>query len=408
MNSQRGGGLSAFFLVLLVVGAFGFMVISNAQPTQEMRVIVPTEGNPTQEEPSWQTILRQGFGSNSTPLPTVAIPTGEFIPPTLPAAAVIDLTPFAPQANVDTGASGAVAFTPTMPPANPTALATSIPLTVLPVTRAPQQFQPPPLIPPISRDILGRDHYWLRRPVDSSALNNRGLFYYGYGSDGPENQWRIHTGLDMPNPIGETLRAAGSGTVEWAGEGFQNTSSYGKVVFIRHDFGFNGQPLYTLYAHLAAVLVFPGQIVQEGDAIGLIGNTGQVSGPHVHFEVRMGGENYGNTYNPHLWMVPYVGTGVIAGRVLDANGDWVMDADVTIRSIATGTITDTTTTYIFQGTQIDVNPDPVWRENFAVGDVPVGRHEVITTINGVRRSQVVTVVEGTTSFVELSLAAPVN
>jgi murein DD-endopeptidase MepM/ murein hydrolase activator NlpD len=405
MGIQRsGGGFPAFFLVILVVGGFGFLVIMNSRPAQELRVIVPTESNPTPEEPSWQTILRQGFGSNSTPLPTVAIPTGEFIPPTLPAAALINATPFAPQAIGDSGAGILVAVTPTLPPASPTALATNILVTVLPVTRAPQEFQLPPLIPPISHDPLGRDHYWLRRPVDSSALNNRGLFYYAYGSDGPENQWRIHTGLDMPNPIGETLRAAGDGVVEWAGEGFQNTSSYGRVVFMRHNFGYEGEAIYTLYAHLAAILVFPGQIVREGDAIGLIGNTGQVSGPHVHFEIRMGGDAYGNTYNPLLWMVPYVSTGVIAGRVLDANGDWVMDADVTIRNWGTGTVTDTTTTYVFEGTQIDVNPDPIWRENFVAGDIPLGRHEVITTIDGQRVSQIVNVVEGTTAFVELSLA----
>ena len=99
-------------------------------------------------------------------------------------------------------------------------------------------------------------------------------------------------------------------------------------------------------------------------------------------------------------MVPYVGTGVIAGRVTDASGRVVMDADITIRNWATGLNTDTTTTYIFQGTTIDVNSDPVWHENFAVGDVPVGRYEVIANINGEPVTRIVNVIEGTTTFVD--------
>jgi hypothetical protein len=112
------------------------------------------------------------------------------------------------------------------------------------------------------------------------------------------------------------------------------------------------------------------------------------------------------TYNPVLWMVPYVGTGVIAGRVTDGFGNPVLDADVTIRSRATGQIVDSTTTYIFQNTGVDVNPDPIWDENFVVGDVPAGRHEVVVDIGGQRVSAVVTVVEGTTTFVELTTAEP--
>jgi murein DD-endopeptidase MepM/ murein hydrolase activator NlpD len=111
-----------------------------------------------------------------------------------------------------------------------------------------------------------------------------------FGSDGPEEQnpYRIHHGIDMPNSIGETVRAAASGTVMWAAEGvFQNSYSYGNVVLIQHEFSYRGQTLYTLYAHLSAALVQTGQHVEAGDAIALVGATGNVSGPHVHFEVRL-------------------------------------------------------------------------------------------------------------------------
>ncbi len=400
----HNGGWSALFLVLIALGGFGFMVWMNAQPAPAYRTIIPTEQQPTDDAAAWQKILRAGFGNNSTPLPTVAPFATLFAPPTLVLSGDTNLVPIAPvQVSSDLQPTLNAIVTPTRPaPTLPPA--TDLPaVTAQSVTRPPAVWQPPPLIPPISRDPLGRDHYWFMRPVDSNATNY-GLFSYPYGSRGPqrENPWRVHHGIDMPNPIGETVRAAGSGVVQWAGSGFQNTSSYGNVVFIQHDFGYRGQPLYTLYAHLSAVLVVPGQMVSAGDPIALVGNTGRVSGPHVHFEVRMGRDNYGSTYNPVLWMVPYVAHGVIAGRVTGLRGEMLQDQTITVRDWRTGMVTDTTTTYIFEDTGSDVNPDPVWKENFAVGDVPVGRYEVIANIDGLRVSQIVDVLEGTTAFVELT------
>lgn len=418
---QGGGGIPAITLVIVAVGIFGFFVFQNAQPAPDVRVIIPTQAEPTVEANAWVAILEQGFGSGSTPLPTVEIPSAPFVPPTL--ALQIDITPVSADSlsqgdAVAQQATALLAATPTRPLPTAAPLETQIPVTQIYVTQPPQQWQPPPLIPPLSRDPLGRDHYWFIRPVDSNA-NNRGLFYYPYGSDGPEGEnWRIHAGLDMPNPIGETVRAAADGLVIWAADGlrvsggaFQDTYSYGNVVVIQHDFGFEGRPIYTLYAHLALVNVIAGQRVLARDVIGLVGNTGRVTGPHVHFEVRLGEPGgttvptYANTYNPALWMVPYVGTGVIAGRVTDSAGRVVMDAPVTVRSRASGQVVDTTTTYIFENSGVDVNSDPVWDENFVVADIPAGRHEVVADIGGVRVSAIVNVIEGTTAFVELTTAA---
>ncbi len=402
---MQRSGVTAFVLVLLVVGGFIFLLWSNAQPAPELRVIVPTQSAPTEAVNAWEQILEAGFGEDSTPLPTVAIPTGEFVPPTV-APVSLGSTPItASELGGQAAEQFSVPATPTRPVLTPQLVATEIPLTSIAVTRAAVQWQPPPLIPPLSRDPLGRDHYYFLRPVDSNATN-RGLFYYPYGSDGPENAWRIHTGIDMPNDIGQTVRAAGSGMIAWAGPGFQSTSSYGNVVLIEHDFGYDGQPLYTLYAHLSAVLVFSGQRVNAGDAIGLVGNSGRVTGPHVHFEVRYGENIYGASVNPVLWMVPYVGTGVIAGRLTDRSGNLLDDVDITVRSYATGLTIDTTATYIYEGTSIDVNADPIWDENFVIGDVPVGRVEVIANVEGERISQIVNVVEGTTNFVDLTPREP--
>jgi murein DD-endopeptidase MepM/ murein hydrolase activator NlpD len=327
-----------------------------------------------------------------------------FAAPTLPPSGDTNLLPLAPAdaVNSDLPTINAI-VTATRPPPTPAPLATNAPVTEQFVTRPPSAWQPPPLIPPISRDPLGRDHYWFQRPVDSNATNFA-LFSYAFGSRGPQKDspWRVHHGIDMPNPIGQTVRAAGSGVVRWAANGvFQDSPSYGNVVLIQHDFGYRGQNLYTLYAHLSAALVVPGQTVNAGDAIGLVGDTGRVSGPHVHFEVRLGKNSYGSSHNPLLWMVPYVGHGVIAGRVSDARGELIQSESVTVRDRRTGLIVDTTTTYVFENNASDIIADPLWQENFVVADVPVGRYEVISTVDGLRVSKIVDVAEGTTTFVDL-------
>lgn len=406
----RQGSLPAVLLVLVAVGGFGFVVWRNAQPVPAVRTIIPTEQQPTADSGSgWQAILRAGFGSNSTPLPTIQPPLTPFVPPTIALGSDTNLIPI-PPADVSSSLRPTLnaIVTPTRPASSPSPAATGeLAITAQSVTRPPSVWQPPPLNPPISRDPLGRDHYWFIRPVDSNATNYA-LFSYPYGSRGPfkDNPLRVHNGIDMPNPVGQTVRAAGSGTVLWAGSGFQNTSSYGNAVFIEHDFSYRGQPIYTVYAHLSAVIAAPGQIVNAGDPIGLVGNTGRVSGPHVHFEVRLGGQRYGDTVNPLLWMVPYVGHGVIAGRVVNWRGDLLDDEIVTVRDWRTGLVIDSTTTYIYEDTPSDVNADPLWRENFVVADVPVGRYEVITNVDGQRVSKITDVTEGMTSFVDLSPAAP--
>ncbi len=408
---MRGGqsSLPALFLISLALAGFVFVVMRNAQPEPTAQSVMPTEIQPTEDTNSWQSILSAGFGENSTPLPTIAIPTEPFIPPTVPNDGDTDIILLEP-GQIEGFATPTIppAASPTRPPPTAALISTEIPVTEQSVTRAPSEWNPPPLLPPLSRDPYGRDHYWFQRPVDSNATNY-GLFYYPYGSDGPneENTWPIHTGIDMPNPVGETVRAAGSGTVIWAGDGaFQNSPAYGTAVAIQHDFGYRGQGLWTIYAHLSSVLVERGAYVNVGDVIGLVGETGRVSGPHVHFEVRVEEDRYRATYNPVLWMVPYVGHGVIAGQVVDSFGDMVNDADVTIKRWANGLVFDTTTTYIFLDNGLDVNPDPVWNENFAVGDVPVGRYEVIANIRGERVSKFIDVYEGTTSYVELTLVIP--
>ncbi|WP_051821553.1 peptidoglycan DD-metalloendopeptidase family protein [Streptomyces sp. NRRL F-5065] len=101
-----------------------------------------------------------------------------------------------------------------------------------------------------------------------------------------------HTGVDFTVPVGTTVRAAGPGTVVKAGVGV----SYGNEIVIRHDDG-----VYSQYAHLSSISVSEGQKVKGGQKVGLSGATGNVTGPHLHFEIRTG-PGYGSDISP----VPYL------------------------------------------------------------------------------------------------------
>lgn len=91
---------------------------------------------------------------------------------------------------------------------------------------------------------------------------------------------RTHTGIDLRGSTGTPVRAAGSGEVILAGP----RGGYGNTVVIAHGGG-----MATLSAHLSSVLVNPGQTVSPGQIVGLVGSTGFSTGPHLHFEVRLGG-----------------------------------------------------------------------------------------------------------------------
>lgn len=93
-------------------------------------------------------------------------------------------------------------------------------------------------------------------------------------------QWRAHLGTDFAASTGTPARTVGDGVVEFAG----GQSGYGNVVFIKHR-----NNTETVYAHLSKIMVQRGQSVSQGQTIGLVGATGWATGPHLHFEVRVGG-----------------------------------------------------------------------------------------------------------------------
>lgn len=113
--------------------------------------------------------------------------------------------------------------------------------------------------------------------------------YYGY------RRLRIgrshfHTGLDIAAPSGTPVYAALSGRVEQAG---WSRVGYGKLVIIR---GWDGRRYY--YGHNSRILVKTGQWINQGTMISKVGSTGYATGPHLHFEVRIGG----HTRNPLAYL----------------------------------------------------------------------------------------------------------
>lgn len=100
---------------------------------------------------------------------------------------------------------------------------------------------------------------------------------------------KLHTGMDIGAAAGTNVLAANSGTVIKSGW----NNSYGNVVMVDHGGG-----IVTLYAHNSKLLVSTGDVVAKGQAIALVGSTGQSTGPHIHFEVRVDGQYQ----NPRNWL----------------------------------------------------------------------------------------------------------
>jgi murein DD-endopeptidase MepM/ murein hydrolase activator NlpD len=115
-------------------------------------------------------------------------------------------------------------------------------------------------------------HRW---PLSVPSFRTRGMVA------GTPNE-ELHPGIDLAVPEGSSVRAAGGGVVEAAG----NDTSYGLFVLLRHPAGYE-----SMYGHLSRVLVSRGDDVRAGQVIALSGNTGRSTAPHLHFEIRHNGRS---------------------------------------------------------------------------------------------------------------------
>jgi murein DD-endopeptidase MepM/ murein hydrolase activator NlpD len=219
------------------------------------------------------------------------------------------------------------------------------------------------------------DHFYFARPIGADDVNWP-IADYRYGGTFL-NKDVTHTGVDISAKAGTPVLAAGPGTVVWAGWGlFSGTpeniyDAYGIAAAIRHDFGYQGRPLYTIYAHMSDVTVAVGEQVNSGTQLGYVGATGYTTGPHLHFEVRLGENNYFFTRNPELWLAPAQGWGVLAGRVMGNDGIPTNSAVVYIDALNTRRQWVVNT----YGSG-PANPDPYYSENMVISDLPAGDYTV--------------------------------
>ena len=233
----------------------------------------------------------------------------------------------------------------------------------------------PPLYP-VPWAIAPYDHFFFTRPIAADQVNwpipdyRYGGVFFGINV--------VHTGVDISAPEGTPIMAAGPGTIVWAGWGlFSETPGnqndpYGVAVAIRHDFGYNDQQLYTIYAHMSLANVIEGQHVETGEVIGFVGSTGASTGAHVHFEVRLPNNSFFYTYNPELWIAPPQGWGVLAARIMDLKGELLQQVEVTVKPEQAGR-TFTVRTYGKKGA---ANSDPYYNENMVLGDLPAGIYKI--------------------------------
>lgn len=113
---------------------------------------------------------------------------------------------------------------------------------------------------------------------------------FGYRLDPYTGERVMHKGLDVATAHGTAVRAPADAVVIFSG----TEGGYGKVLVLDH-----GYSVKTRYAHLAEVLVKPGEKIKRGHPLGSVGNTGRATGPHVHYEVRVNGI----PENPHKFLL---------------------------------------------------------------------------------------------------------
>ena len=120
----------------------------------------------------------------------------------------------------------------------------------------------------------------LLRALEWRAQNDEVASSFGWRRHPISGRHALHEGLDFPAPKGTPIYAASGGVVSEA----RYMTGYGKLVEINH-----GNGMSTRYAHASSIVVKLGDVVEKGQLIARVGSTGQSTGSHLHFEVRMAG-----------------------------------------------------------------------------------------------------------------------
>jgi len=136
----------------------------------------------------------------------------------------------------------------------------------------------------LDKELAYKERMWASRPA-IQPISNTDLTYlhttYGMRQHPILGYWRPHKGLDFTAPKGSPIYATGDGVIEEA----HYSTSFGNVVYINHNFGFE-----TRYAHMTEYIVKKGEQVKRGQVIGYVGNSGLSVATHLHYEVLFKGQ----------------------------------------------------------------------------------------------------------------------
>lgn len=288
---------------------------------------------------------------------------------------------------------------PHTPPSVEMSNATEIlPTNEVPSTPEPVILEPPnptstPTSPyPCSPQLCTLPGHFRMQPPIASNKNDRVDPTYRYGSTQGGTR-PTHHGVEFVNPEGTPVLAAADGFVIVAGNDYEETYAdfpfyYGNLVIIEHPFTGIDVPVFTLYGHLSKVETQVGIHVHAGDPIGAVGYTGVAEWSHLHFEVRVGYNQFNETRNPELWLQPHQNedgefNGAIAGRIVDEFGMPIHIPNVVVERIAPGDVV-LETIYVETYADFSVKGDDIWGENFALSNLQPGKYRVSFVARGLQ------------------------
>jgi murein DD-endopeptidase MepM/ murein hydrolase activator NlpD len=251
---------------------------------------------------------------------------------------------------------------------------------------------------------IAETHFWMSKPLPPGIgriLTNQ-LFPYGWDENG---RLLLHTGVDTAEDLGTPVLAVADGTVVVAQSDYSawygwRCDWYGHLVVIELDERWQDQPVYALYGHILNLQVEAGERVNRGQQVAEVGIGGAATHPHLHFEVRVGENEFADTRNPILWLDPGPDRGVIVGRLVDPEGrPW---QGVPLALVSEDNPNEIFPAWSYLGDpQKLANPDEGWAENFVFSDVKAGNYQVFTQIQGVDYTMLVEVIPGEVTMVEI-------